>query len=216
LPTPWTGESKEDKPGVIEFGRLDDMPEAEQPAECLRMPSPTLRINSISGTDLDLGDAEERINSIEKMIAGVEGDFEPAGSIEPEIELTFEEFDHPFKEPFADEEVVNDRYAILEPPKTVAPQKLTEPAVAAKVAEVDVKKTVVLHRTNDALRTAELQTLGSNSISVAEAPSPESESDAENDPMLIVEEDGPAVEAKILRPVRRHEYRRLFAKLRHG
>lgn len=220
LPTPWTGESKEDKPGVIEFGRLDDMPEAEQPSACLRMPSPTLRINSISGTDLDLGDAEERINSIEKMIAGVEGDFEPTGSIEPEIELTFEEFDHPFKEPFADEEVVNDRYATLEPPKAVAPavlpQKLTEPAAAAKGAEVDVKKTVALHRTNDALRTAELQTFGSKTVSVAEAPSPESDSDAENDSMLIVEEDEPAVEVKILRPVRRNEYRRLFAKLRHG
>jgi hypothetical protein len=239
LPTPWNGDSPADKPGVIEFGRLDDMPESEETSECIRMPAPTLRINSIlEDSDLETAEPYEQIDSIKQLIAGVEEDFEPAGSIKPEIELTFEEFDHPFKEPFEHEEVVSDRYAApaaLEPLQTPAPVSQPSPAISAEIssvrekvaaqskaifsakpafsteAAVDVKKTVVLHRNAEVA-----QQIGQMPSDFRRETEFQPDGSKENDSMLIVEEDEPVAEAKILRPVRRNEYRRLFAKLRQG
>jgi hypothetical protein len=118
LPTPWNGDSQGDsqgeKPGVIEFGRLDDMPE-EASAESIKMPTPTLKLNTeMDESDLELAEPvepAEQIDSIKQLITGAEDDFEPSPSIEPEIELSFEEFEHPFQEPFEQEEIVSDRYA---------------------------------------------------------------------------------------------------------
>ena len=44
----------------------------------------------------------------------MDDDFQPAGSIGPEIELRFDSPEDPFDETFAEEEVVIDRYASLE------------------------------------------------------------------------------------------------------
>lgn len=55
----------------------------------------------------------DQLNRIETLLAEADEDFQPAGTIGPEIELHFEpeEAAHPFQEEFAAEEVVTDRYA---------------------------------------------------------------------------------------------------------
>ena len=53
----------------------------------------------------------EQIHRIERLLAEADDDFQPAGSIGPEIELYFEETPHPFQEEFEHEEIVADRYA---------------------------------------------------------------------------------------------------------
>ena len=77
LPTPWNGDGPAgptDKPGVIEFGRLDDMP--EEPAESIKMPTAPLRVAS-AADDLDLDSIEQlepaaQIDSIKQLITGAE------------------------------------------------------------------------------------------------------------------------------------------------
>ena len=59
------------------------------------------------------GDVEptEQLRQIQEMLADVEQEFCPAGSIGPEVELVFDDPAHPFQEPFQQEEVIRDRYA---------------------------------------------------------------------------------------------------------
>ena len=54
----------------------------------------------------------QQIHRIERLLAKADDDFQPAGSIGPEVELYFEETAHPFQEEFEHEEVVLDRYAL--------------------------------------------------------------------------------------------------------
>ena len=54
-------------------------------------------------------DADREIGQIEQiqsMISDAEDDFQPAGTIRPEVELVFPDADHPFKEAFEHEEVI--------------------------------------------------------------------------------------------------------------
>ncbi len=57
---------------------------------------------------------EENLDQIERQLRELEDDFQPAGSIGPEIELLFDGPANPFNEVFEDEEIVIDRYASLE------------------------------------------------------------------------------------------------------
>ncbi len=73
-------------------------------------------------------DAEpgQQIRRIERLLAEADDDFQPAGSIGPEIELCFEESAHPFQEEFEHEEVVADRYAAAVAP-AATPKKVADP-----------------------------------------------------------------------------------------
>ena len=53
----------------------------------------------------------EQLQRIQRMLADVEQEFCPAGTIGPEVELVFAEPEHPFRESFQEEEVIRDRYA---------------------------------------------------------------------------------------------------------
>ena len=53
----------------------------------------------------------EQLQRIQRMLADVEQEFCPAGTIGPEVELVFDEPEHPFRESFEEEEVIRDRYA---------------------------------------------------------------------------------------------------------
>ena len=119
LPTPWTGGAKNDQAGsggVIEFGSLDDQPDvAPGSSDEARTSLPMLRI-SLPAEDDARPTAPEpgrQIRRIERLLAEADDDFQPAGSIGPEIELCFEEAAHPFQEAFEHEEVVADRYAAI-------------------------------------------------------------------------------------------------------
>jgi len=116
LPTPWSGEAKSDaaNSGVIEFGSLDDSPEATDGATNASATSArAFRVASVEEEEAEAGDAEpsEQIHRIERLLAEADDDFQPAGSIGPEIELCLEDTAHPFQEEFDHEEVVSDRYA---------------------------------------------------------------------------------------------------------
>ena len=135
LPTPWNGEQKSDQAssGVIEFGSLDDQADAAPSAAAaaarrrphcgLRRPKRNARPTKASRS--------QQICRIEQLLAEADEDFQPAGSIGPEIELCFEESAHPFQEEFEHEEVVADRYAAV----AVAPAM--PPAQEGQVADSD-------------------------------------------------------------------------------
>lgn len=117
LPTPWNGEAKsESTGGVIEFGALDDANDEAAPSSgtaAADASTPALRITpSLDDGEREFGAASHQIRRIEQLLAEADDDFQPAGSIVPEIELHFEEeTPHPFQESFEYEELVNDRYA---------------------------------------------------------------------------------------------------------
>ena len=115
LPTPWSGESKGDQAGggVIEFGALDDQADATpSPAAASAVSAPALWVTSAEeGHESDDAEPAQQIHRIEQLLAESDDDFQPAGSIGPEIELCFEESAHPFQEAFEHEEAVADRYA---------------------------------------------------------------------------------------------------------
>ncbi len=119
LPTPWNADvpQRADSGNVIEFGRLDDEVEAldevlDDDLEETPDTIPVLRISAESDgcaeTELDV---EERVEQIGQMLDGIDADdveFEPVGSIGPEVALRFDEPHNPFSEEFAEEEVVDD------------------------------------------------------------------------------------------------------------
>ena len=127
LPTPWSGGAKSDAAdsGVIEFGSLDDSPETtDRAASGSATSARVFRVASVEEEEAEAGDFEpsEQIHRIEELLAKADDDFQPAGSIGPEIELHFEETPHPFQEEFEHEEVVSDRYA----PKAATEVRCTE------------------------------------------------------------------------------------------
>ena len=136
LPTPWTGEAKQEPSsgGVIEFGSLDETESA--PVATVSMPA--LRISAIDEEGRE-EEAEpgEQICRIEQLLAEADDDFQPAGTIAPEIELHISESEHPFGEEFEHEEIVADRYAAVAAPtvpviETAAVRKQAAPLAQPK------------------------------------------------------------------------------------
>lgn len=109
LPTPWSsaegaaalGETAD----IIEFGQLDLDAADDLPAA---VPFPTA---SSKGPTI----AQPRESDLENAVefASADDDFEPIGSIQPEVELTFQSLSTPFHS-FDEEEVVLDRYTSIE------------------------------------------------------------------------------------------------------
>jgi type II secretory pathway predicted ATPase ExeA len=116
LPTPWTAatETADRSPDIIEFGALDeDVLPITASAERVTAP----RLHAVIDEDeaaLFFGEPADRIEKIEATIDAIEGDYEPAATKAPEIELVFTDPDDPFAEDFAEEELVVDRFAELE------------------------------------------------------------------------------------------------------
>jgi len=200
LPTPWNGESSPDsgEASVIEVGGLDDSydpapPPAAGEESDTELPDtvPALRISpDPAEMPPHCPEPAEQLERIEGMLADAEEEFQPAGSIGPEVELVFPESLPPFDEPFPQEEIVSDRYGRSQ--KTAGEQsppapraQLPEPAGPAEPAE----------------------------------PADSAETDhAEDADMVVVEDDdddGCAPSCPIV-AARRQEYGRLFAKLRRG
>lgn len=119
LPTPWGGDGPAPKPdgGVVEFGSLADDDDVQP-----RSSVPLLRVTCEA--DLDDSDLEptQRLEKIERTLAGLDDQFEPTGPFGgPEVTLLFEEVVNPFDEEFAEEELVMSRFA---------PVRESEPAPA--------------------------------------------------------------------------------------
>ena len=110
LPTPYAGGCEADTDSVIEFGGLDDEPSETTDSDSTELgegeadpPGPGLWVaplaEALPAESAGLpGDIED----------GSDEDFQPAGSIGPELELVFDDGGDPFGESFEEEEVVSD------------------------------------------------------------------------------------------------------------
>jgi len=111
LPMPWNAPSgSEASGGVIEFGGLEDEPAVEGPAEGDEPSQPPL-LRVRPAEDEQAAEPAEHIERIEEALAGVDGDFRPAGSIGPELELVVDDPENPFSEKFEKDELVVDGLA---------------------------------------------------------------------------------------------------------
>jgi type II secretory pathway predicted ATPase ExeA len=115
LPMPWNAATEvADPPDIIEFGALDeDVLPITASAERTAPP----RLHAVSDEDeaaLFFGEPADRIEKIEAAIDAIVGDYKPATTKAPEIELVFTDPDDPFAEDFAEEEIIVDRFAELE------------------------------------------------------------------------------------------------------
>ena len=106
LPAPWTssgagGDATQET--VVEFGDLDgDEEEPEAIPFLSRAEDPTTRR------------AQARLDQSQALLDRLDEEFTPAGSIGPEVEMSFDVKIDPFDEAFAEEEIVIDRYALLD------------------------------------------------------------------------------------------------------
>lgn len=134
LPAPSHESSAGESGGVIEFGQLDDEPErsgevsAEEPSGADRVSGGE---DNLEGTDGPSPEPIERLERIEQALDALEEDFQPAGSIGPEVEIVFDE-PNPFTEEYQEEEVVVDRYS----PSGNLPPRTAEPSRAASSASI--------------------------------------------------------------------------------
>jgi hypothetical protein len=251
--------------GVIEFGSLDDascgagtgamptlavgmadagedggMPTASvgmAPATAPAMAS-VFRVARIEDEETPPDDSEPaaQIHRIEQLLAEADEDFQPAGSIGPEVELCFEEAIHPFREEFEHEEVVSDRYAARsaapDAPLAASHQRresmsaigggmadascvgwdtrsAVPPAAAEAVAEAAVE-TMAEPGGGTALRLSHPTTTATTQTLLE--PMPTSGGVA----VAVAPEPTAAIEPPQAPPAVRHEFRHLFARLRRG
>jgi type II secretory pathway predicted ATPase ExeA len=195
LPTPWNGkpQSETETGGVIEFGALD---EGESGASTQ---TPALRVAMDDDAAAPAeNEANERICRIERLLVAADDDFEPAGTIGPEVELRFEDA-HPFRESFEHEEVVADRYA----------------AAAAVISASAARAIEASNPTEPPPVVEDAETIASDAL--APCCEPFAVEAASDDRELAgvgatFESTGPASGE----PMPHREYRRLFAKLRRG
>jgi len=224
LPTPWNGESQDADAAesVIEFGRLDDQGDETDELDEAEPSMPPLRISpETDQPDTEAAEPAEQLHRIERMLADVEEDFQPAGSIQPEVELVFED---PFREVFAEEEVVTDRYGTSpSPPEDqIAEAIVPEEPPAAESSDADHPEPVEAE-----LEPEEVPAVG-NAPGDAFAAGMSKESEMmpsqSREPVAVMEpvesdvavlDDHPEPAFSVA-PVQSREYGRLFAKLRRG
>jgi type II secretory pathway predicted ATPase ExeA len=205
LPTPWSGESKTDTTsgGVIEFGSLDDSPEgANDAAGSSAGMARVFRVASVEeeeAAEADDSAPAEQIHRIEKLLAQADDDFQPAGSIGPEIELCFDDADHPFQEKFEHEEVVQDRYAAREAVQKPVEKTVTAPAAFVATTAFEFRPAVAQPATTVAEVAASVAVMDEEPLG-----------DASSLPDRPEPTQPPAAAPQ------RREYRRLFAQLARG
>ncbi|NQU21166.1 MAG: AAA family ATPase [Candidatus Nealsonbacteria bacterium] len=203
LPTPWSedetqGETGATETGVIEFGDLDDQDLDDRPEETS---APTLRISPDLDDPDPTAEPQEQLDRIEGMLAEAEDDFQPAGTIGPELELVFPD---PFDEPFEEEELVAPRAA-------TTPSPVETPAIAEETAEETVEETVPAIMEETAEETVEEEDWPQEETASIEFGDLKSSDGDQTEP--APQQDAvprPALAA------RGRQYARLFATLRHG
>jgi len=228
---------------IIEFGGLDDEGPAESAAAANDAGEPdTVPMLRVTDQDEDYHPQPlDQLQRIENTLAELEHGFEPAGSIGPEVELVFPDSSNPFSEHFAEEEVIVDRHTAGARPRT--PQAGNAPAApAAGRTEVTivvgdtalvrpgVSRTLVgLGRradspaaTDAAYRAAQAQRRVADDSAPTTLPLRREEpvTPSPDDSDLIALDDNyddlGVPPPRPVTPVRHFEYRRLFARLRHG
>ncbi len=126
LPSPWNAADGSRKPDIIEFGALGDdvWPlEKASPATAPRLLAVAVDDEEIAddqesadeqdASDLFESEPAERLKKIGDELEKLADDYRPATKTEPEVELVFASVD-PFLEEFVEEEVVIDRFAMMQ------------------------------------------------------------------------------------------------------
>jgi len=231
LPTPWNGNSQDAESGVIEFGGLEDeSPLDEEPCGDEASEAPALRV---SPTDEEqFAEPADQLECIEKTLAKIDEDFQPAGSIGPEVELVFHENVNPFDEEFAEEEVIADRLvaptreASQPPPVTGSRTDDDQDTGLPETAEVGEPLQQQPARTPEE---CDPQTAETTDTEAQSDPEPETVRfdhqqplelvEPEDEDLIVVQDEEQETDsppAQSVPMVRRQEYRQLFAKLRRG
>lgn len=121
LPTPWNDGSDEAAPesGIIEFGGLDDEPESfggeaddfqpDGEDEAVDGEGEVLPALRISPESEEAAAPIEQVEQIEQALSDLDEEFQPAGSIGPELDLVLDDVEDPFSEKFDEEEVIAGR-----------------------------------------------------------------------------------------------------------
>jgi type II secretory pathway predicted ATPase ExeA len=215
---------------IIEFGGLDDEPEpatSARPASSARpAPAATLPLLRVTPEDHPSPCAPlEQLHQIEDSIAELDEEFQPAGSIGPEVELVFVEAGNPFSEQFAEEEVVADPLALrarpdqnpdwpaaalTAPPVGESPDPAWPAAGAGSEAHGNWAPPPAIEVHAQPPATA---------VAAPGETRAEETSAAGNAPLTPVEnrrEHAAPASPPAAAPVRHDEYRQLFARLRRG
>lgn len=207
LPTPWNGEGGDtagSKPATeaIEFGTLDEEPEGSNGSSggTVEVGSPNVRAAASTRAEAASQNPlhpAAQIDRIQHMLGHLEEDFRPAGAIRPEVEIVLDNPVDLLNEPFDEEERVEDRYS---------PQGVGEACGASGL------KT---GRSDRPARPSE----PAGPATLPLRPRFPSDSLESGEPELLVEDDYDVFERPQphpVTPVRKHQYRQLFARLRHG
>ena len=171
-----------------------------------------------------------KLARIEDQLASLEEDFQPVGSIGPEVELSFPELAHPFQERFEEEEIVIDRYASLES-ETLRHRPRVKSLEGSELGRLLAQHALATDRGTAVAESAaqtepwfdappqEALTAPASPVVIASQPAAVNLTE-ESDADLIVIEDAPrAMQPRLVQPaakVRRQEYRQLFKQLRRG
>jgi type II secretory pathway predicted ATPase ExeA len=223
LPTPWSGGAKSDaaNSGVIEFGSLDDSPEAPAAAGASTTSARVFRVASVEEDEAERGDLEpsEQIHHIEELLAKADDDFQPAGSIGPEIELHLQPTPHPFQEEFEHEEVVSDRYAAKAAQPVQDSVRLLDRGSSSPLSEgrSETPRGTGAQRESGGESRRSITPAITERSATANIP-PLMEETLDDTSSLSdqpVQEEAPPTAASIA-PTQRHEYRHLFAQLLRG
>lgn len=202
LPSPWNAEPVKGQPATeaIEFGALEEEPGetaavAPEPAPAAS-PSPAAEAEPESRTvAAPSTEPEVRIDEIQEMLGEIDDDFRPAGTIRPEVEVVLDDSGNPFSEPFLEEEIVVDR-------------------CAAALAERNARAFASLVSKGSGLNREDIER---ETLPLRRA-APVADLDAE-EPEVVIDEEYDFVERPDkhpVTPVRGHQYRDLFARLRRA
>ena len=240
LPSPW--ETRQDgahtNTPVIEFGGLDDTPDADEedpasPSMASESPStvPMLRVRSLD--DEPVVEPLEQLQQIENALTDLDDPVQVAEAIGPELDLVVPDPGNPFSEPFEEEEPVVEtawlpaQYTtpIQEPPMGT---KLPSYCVDAAVQAV-VESSTIAARSSGPTGSVNMASIGNEPTEQTGGAEPQTVlmrpeaagvfSLPDDSDMIIVEDDSDDVApapARPVAPVAKHDFRHLFAKLRQG
>ena len=222
LPTPYAQCHEADTAAVIEFGGLHDEPrEAAGPdltdscQDDADSSSPALRVAPLP-EDLP----PEPARQLDGIEDGSYEDFQPAGSIGPELELVFDDGGDPFSEPFEEEEVLSDG-RIAGPARPSSTDELAPEEEPESNAEELVESDCEVHGRSADLPNREINVAAESEpktllLHCEEDDEPFERPEDDND--LIVVEEGYETPARTTAgtiPVVRHqEFAQLFSRLR--
>ncbi len=235
LPTPWQEPAKPSAAGsVIEFGELSD--DGLQAA--LRSDTQTVaesdRLPRVIAPDDDFDSIEESVADTGNDLPLADDRFAAASLIRPHVELVHRGPHNPFDEPFAEEEIVIDRYATLDAgefrdrPKVSSAEGREIAAALRTIGSPPAapSTTIPLSIAESTPETKEIASEEHVAMAetIVEATAQESAVDVLHDDdwddrdLIFVEEDFARVDAAVgtTGKARRQEYRQLFTRLRRG